>query len=202
MAEHGALAGVGQDDELMAQVAADRPGVGAHRDRLQAHPREGAQIGHEHLVVGVDGAGLVEVEGVVVLHQELAPSHDAKARPHLVAKLPLDVIEVLRQVTVALRAVAEEHGDHLLVGRPEQHVAVVPILYAQHLGAIGVVAPTLAPQIGRLDGRHQHFLRPRGVLLLAHDALDVLQDAKAQRQPGIDAGAGLPDQPRTQHQAM
>ena len=202
VAEHGALAGVGQDDELVAEVAADRAGVGAHRDRLQAHAGEGAQVGDEHLVVGVRGARLVDVEGVVVLHQELAPAHDAEARPHLVAELPLDVIEVLRQVAVALHAVAEEHGDHLLVGRPEQHLAIVAVLEAQHLGAVGVVAAALAPQIGRLDGRHQHFLRARGVLLLAHDALDVAQHAQAERQPGIDAGAGLADQAGAQHQAV
>ncbi len=53
MAEHLALAGLGQDDEFMAQVAADRPGIGAHRDRLQPHAVEGAQIGDEHLIIGV-----------------------------------------------------------------------------------------------------------------------------------------------------
>jgi hypothetical protein len=57
VAKHFALAGVGQNDEFMAEVAADRPGLGAHRDRLQAQPREGAQIGDEHLVVGMRRAG-------------------------------------------------------------------------------------------------------------------------------------------------
>ena len=52
VAEDLALAGLGQDDEFVAEVAADRAGVGAHRDRLQAHAREGAQIGDEHAVVG------------------------------------------------------------------------------------------------------------------------------------------------------
>ena len=53
VAEDGALAGLGEDDEFVAEVAADRAGIGAHRDRLQAQPREGAQIGDEHPVVGV-----------------------------------------------------------------------------------------------------------------------------------------------------
>jgi hypothetical protein len=61
-------------------------------------PREGAQVGDEHLVVGVDRAVLVEVEGIGVLHQELARAHGAEARAHLVAELPLDVVEVQRQV--------------------------------------------------------------------------------------------------------
>ena len=80
--------------ELVAEIAADRPGIGAHRDRLQPHPREGPQIGDEHLVVGMLGAGRVEIEAVGVLHQEFAPAHHAKARPHLVAEFPLDVVEV------------------------------------------------------------------------------------------------------------
>ena len=90
-------------------------------------PREGAQIGDEHLVVGVARAGLVEIEGIGVLHQELARAHDAEARPDLVAELPLDVIEVERQVLVGADVGAEDVGDHLLVGRPEQHVALVPV---------------------------------------------------------------------------
>ena len=117
MAEHLALAGIGQDDEFVAEVAADRPGVGAHRDRLQAHPREGAEIGHEHAVVGRLGALEVEVEGIGVLHQEFARAHDAEARPHLVAELPLDVVEVERQVLVRLDVGAEDLRHHLLVGR-------------------------------------------------------------------------------------
>jgi hypothetical protein len=35
VAEHGALAGLGQHDELVAEVAADRTGIGTHRNRLQ-----------------------------------------------------------------------------------------------------------------------------------------------------------------------
>ena len=52
VAEDLALAGLGEDDELVGEIAADRAGFGDHRDRLQAEPREGAQIGDEHLVVG------------------------------------------------------------------------------------------------------------------------------------------------------
>ena len=44
VAEHLALACLGQDDELMAEVAADRAGIGAHRNGLQAHTRERPEI--------------------------------------------------------------------------------------------------------------------------------------------------------------
>ena len=186
----------------MAQVAADRAGLGRHRDRLEPHARERAQIGDEHLVVGAPRRLLVEVERIGVLHQELAPAHHAEARPQLVAELPLDVVEVERQVLVGAHVGAEDLGDHLLVGRPVEHLALVPILDAQHLRAVGVVAPALAPQIGELQRRHQHLDRAGAVLLLAHDLLDLLEHAEAERQPRVDAGRLLADHAGAQHQPM
>src|SRR6266545_1405873 len=94
------------------------------------------------------------------------------------------------------------HDALPIFGRPVEHLAVVPVFYAQHFRPVGVVAAALAPQVGRLDGRHQDFLGTRAVLLLAHDALDVLQHAEAQGQPGIDAGRGLADQAGAQHQTV
>ena len=126
------------------------PGVGRHRDRFEPHARERAQIGDEHLVVGVPRRLRGQVEGIGVLHQELAAAHDAEAGPHLVAELPLDVIEIARQVAIGLHAVAEDLRDQLLVGRPVEHLPAVPILEAQHLRAVGVVALALLPEVGRL----------------------------------------------------
>jgi hypothetical protein len=150
----------------------------------------------------VPRARLVEVEAVGVLHQELAAAHHAEARADLVAELPLDVVERARQVAVALHRVAEDGGDHLLVGRAVEHLALVPVADAQHLRAVGVVAAALAPQVGRLDGRHQQLDRAGAVLLLAHDLLDLLEHPKAERQPGVDAGGGLADEAGAQHQLV
>ena len=197
-----ALARLGEDDELVAQIAADGAGLRLHRDRLQAQARKGTHIGHEHLVVGVAGAVIVDVEGIVVFHQELAPAHDAEAGADLVPELPLDVIEILRQVLVAVDLLGDDGGDLLLVGGAVEHVALVPVLDAQHLLAVIFVAPRLAPQIGRLNGRHQHLLGTGPVLLLAHDLLDALEDAETQGQPGIDAGARLAHHAGAQHQPV
>ena len=202
MAVDFALAGVGEDDELVGEVAADRPALGHHRDGLETEPRKSAQIGDEHAVVGVFGAGEIEVEGIGVLHQEFAPAHQPEARPHLVAELPLDVIEIERQILVRAHIGAEDLRDHFLVGRAIEHVALVPVLDAQHLLAVGLVAPALAPQVGRLDGRHQQLDGAGAVLLLAHDLADLLQHAKAERQEGIDAGCLLPDHAGAQHQPV
>ena len=186
----------------MGKVAADRAGFGAHRNGGEAEPREGAQIGGELLVVGMARARLIEVEGVGVLHQKLARAHHAEARPHLVAELPLDVIEVERQILVGAHRGAEDLGDHLLVGRPVQHVAVVPVADAQHFLAVIIVASGFAPEIGRLDGRHQDFDRACAVLLLADDGADLVQDPDAKRQPGVAAGRLLADHAGAQHQPM
>ncbi len=202
MAEHLALARGGKNDELVREVAADRPGIGAHRDRLQAHPGEGAQVGDEHAVVGMPRAGLVEVEGIGVLHQEFARAHDAEPRPHLVAELPLDMVEVERQVLVGADRGAEDLGDHLLVRGPEQHVALVPVADPQHLLAIGFVAARFAPEIGGLDRRHEELDGAGAVLLLADDGIDPVEHAQAERQPGVDPGGLLSDQPGPQHEPV
>src|SRR3546814_6462055 len=96
-----------------SDVCSSDLGVGLHGDRLQAKPREGAQVGDELFLVGEARRLVVDVEGIGVLHQELAAPHDAEARAHLVAELPLDVVEPLRQVAVALGARSEEHTSEL-----------------------------------------------------------------------------------------
>ena len=186
----------------MAEIAADRAGFGAHRDRLQSHPREGPQVGDEHPVVGAPRRGLVDVERIGILHQEFAAAHDAEARALLVAEFPLDVVEIERQAFVGFHVSAEDLGDHFLVGRPVQQFALVPVGDAQHFRAVGIVAAAFAPEVGELQRRHQQFERAGAVLLLAHDLLDLLQHPQAQRQPGIDAGRLLPHHARAQHQPM
>ena len=145
------------------------PDFGAHRNRFQAHALERAQVSDEHLVVGMLRAGLVEVERVGVLHQKFAAAHQPEARSHLVAEFPLDVIEIERQILVRAHIGAEDLGDHLFIRGTKEHVALVAILDAQHLLAVGLVASALAPQVGRLDGRHQQLDGAGAVLLLAHD---------------------------------
>ncbi len=78
----------------------------------------------------------------------------------------------------------------------------MPVLDAQHFLAIGLVAAALAPQIGRLEGGHQQLDGAGAILLLADDGADFLQDAKAERQKGINPGRLLPDHAGAQHQPV
>src|SRR5690606_40935186 len=48
-----------------------------------------------------------------------ACAHDAEAGPDLVAELGLDLVEVDRELAIALQLAAGEVGDHFLVGRAE-----------------------------------------------------------------------------------
>ena len=139
VAEYGAFAGVGENDELVAQIAANGAGVGTHRDCGQAHAVKCIQVGAEHLPVGCARAFLRQVERVGVLHQELAAPHHAETGADLVAELPLLVIEVQRQLLVALHVGAEDVGDQLFVGGAEQHLAVMPVLDAQHFLAVRLI---------------------------------------------------------------
>ena len=202
MTEHAGLAGIGEDNELVRQVAADRPGIRLHRDRLQAHALVCPEIGHEHLPVSLHGTVIIQIEGVVVLHQELTATHDPESRPDLVPEFPLDVVKHFRQVAIALHRGAEDLRDQFLVGRTVQHLAAVPVLDAQHFLAVIVVAARLPPQVGCLNGRHQDLLGTRPVLLLADDLFDLSENAKTDRQPRINPGARLTNHPGAQHETM
>ena len=186
----------------MREIAANRTGIGTHRHGFQAKACEGVEIGNEHAVIGFAGRGLIRIEGIGILHQEFAPAHDAETRPDLVAEFPLDMIEQFGHVLVGAAITAENIRDHFLIGRPVEHVALLAVGDAQHLLAVIIIATAFAPQIGRLQGRHQHFHRTGAILFLAHDLLDLLQDFPAQRQPGVDPGALLADHAGAQHQLM
>ena len=81
------------------------------------------------------------MEGVGVLHQKLAATHQAKARADLVAELGLDLVQVDRQLFVAVQLVACQVGDHFFMGRTDAELAAVAILDAQQLGAILLPTP-------------------------------------------------------------
>ncbi|MNI53889.1 hypothetical protein D3C73_1087460 [compost metagenome] len=186
----------------MAVVAADRAGIGAHRDGAHAKPREGAQVGDEHLVIGMDRVFAGQIEGISILHQEFARAHGAEARADFVAELQLDMVEVERQVLVGLDVGPEDVGDHFLVGRAVEHRTLLAILDAQHFLAVSLVTTAFLPEFGRLERRHQQLNGACTVLLFADDGVDLVQHLLAERQPGIDALALLADHARAQHQAV
>ena len=132
------------------------------------------------LLVGPLLAGVVEVEGVGVLHHELAPAQDASARTSLVAVLGLNLVQRQRQVLVGRVQVLDEKREQLLVGRTEQVVAVLAV--AQSKYAIAVLGPPAGHLVrfSRDEGREVHLLPTGPVHLLADHPLDVAKDPIAE----------------------
>ena len=196
------LAGAGDHVELVRAGAADRAVVGRDRAELQAEAGEDADVGVEHGLVRLLHAVDVAVEGVGILHGELAAAHQAEARTALVAELGLDVIEVQRQLAVRLDLGAHDVGHHFFRGRLQREVAAVAVLQAQQFRPHLVPAAGLLPQFGRLHQRHQQLDRAGLVHFFADDGLDLADHAQAQRHVGIDAGTEALDHPGPHHQLV
>ena len=94
------LAGIRQCHELDGGVATNLAGVRNHGERTQPHALADARVGALLVVVGLLHALDIGVEGVAVLHDELAAAHEAKAGAQLVAELVLDLIKRHRQLLV------------------------------------------------------------------------------------------------------
>ncbi|MCY1234430.1 hypothetical protein D9M72_470130 [compost metagenome] len=198
--DDGVFAGVGNHMELMRARAADGAVVGRHGAEFQAKAAKDAHVGVVHVLVRLAQAVRVAVEGIGILHGELAPAHDAEARPALVAELGLDLVEIERQLLVAADLAAGDVGHHLFRGRLHGEVALMAVLQAQQFGPHLVPAAGLLPQLGRLDHRHGHFHRAGAVHFLAHDVLHLADHAQPDRHVGVDAGAQLLDHAGAHHQ--
>ncbi len=135
-ADVGVLAVLGGGEELLALAAAHRAGHRLDDDVVEAEPVEDPDVGLALGVVRLGQTGLVDVEGVSVLHDELAPAQQARAGPRLVAVLRLDLVERDRQVLVGRVEVLDGEGEQLLVRRAEQVVLVLAVLEPEDVRAV------------------------------------------------------------------
>ena len=150
--EHdGILARLGQHLKLVRGLAADGARIGLYAAEREIQAGEDARIGVEHDAIADGKRRLIDVERIGVLHDELARAHDAEARPDLVAELGLDLVEVDRQLPVALDFAARDVSDDLLVRRRDTVVALVAVLKTQQVRPVLLPAARLLPQLGRLD---------------------------------------------------
>ena len=113
--------------KLMGASATNRAGIGLHWAEVQAQTGEDVAVGLVHAVVGLLQRGLIGMEGVGVLHDELAATHHAKARADFVAELGLNLVQVDRQLLVAVQLVACQIGDHFFVGGAGAEVTLVTV---------------------------------------------------------------------------
>ena len=102
-------------------LAAHHPALRRDAARLEAAALEDSLVRALVRLEADVEAGLVAVEGVRVLHHELADAEQAASGTRLVAVLRLEVVPGLRQLPVALELHRVE-GERLLV-REREHVA-------------------------------------------------------------------------------
>ena len=120
----------------------------------------------------------------------------------VVPELGLDVVDELRKLPVGTDFGPAEVGHHLLVGHGENEVTVLPVLEPRHFGADGVVATRPAPDFGRVDDRHGHFLPADPVHFLAQDVFDPGDGSVRERQVGIQTLPELPDETGPQQEPV
>ena len=89
----GVLADLRLGEELLGLRAAHGAGLGLDDDVLETELVEDPDVGVPVLLVARVETGVVDVEGVGVLHHELAAAKQAGAGPRLVAVLGLDLVD-------------------------------------------------------------------------------------------------------------
>src|SRR5580765_8711011 len=156
-AEDRVFSALGEDVELVREAAANRPAVGLDGAELHAEPSEDALVGLEHAPVLAVRVRIVHMEGIAVLHDELAAAHQAEARADLIAELRLNLEDVQGQLLVAGDDLPDDVGHDFFVRRAEAEVRVLPILEAEEFLAVQIPAPAFLPELLRLDGRHQQL---------------------------------------------
>ncbi|VWM24375.1 Uncharacterised protein [Collinsella intestinalis] len=196
------LTGVGKSHELDGGVATDLTGIGHDGQCLETAALADVRIGLLHIVIGLLQGLLRGVEGVAVLHDELATAHEAKAGAHLVAELVLNLVQVHGKLLVALELVLDEVGDSLLMGGAENELALMTVGDTHELGAVHVVATGLAPHLGIDHDGHEQLLGAGGVHLIADDILDLAQRTPCEGQVAVKTRRLLADHTRTQHEAV
>ena len=138
-------------------------------------------------------AGLVEVEGVGVLHREFAHAQEPALRARLVAELRLELVPDLRKrlVRAQLRRVI---GEDLLVGHAEGQVRELAVLQPEHLFTHALPAPRLLPDLLRMHAGKPELLGTDPIHLVADDLLDLAQRPEAERRQRIMPRHQLADQ--------
>ena len=179
----------------------------AHHSHVRLHPVPLEAGAVEDAVICLDvepvrlvQPGQVAVEGVRVLHDELARPQHSRSRPRLVSLLDLEVVDELRKVAIGANLARRVEGDVLLVGHGQDELRPAPVGELEQL--VDVVAPRLSPVLGGLQDGHQELRRADRIELLAHDLLDLAMGTPAGRQPGPQAGAELAGQPGAHDQLV
>ena len=185
------LARAGGREEVVRLVPAHLAALGLDLEELEAAALEDAVIRLRVLAEALVQTGLVAVERVGVLHDELADPKQPAPGPRLVPVLRLEVVPDLRKLLVRLELERVE-AHRLLVAHREQEAAAAVVLELEEHS--DPVAARLLPELGRREHRGEHLLAADRVHLLADDLHDLLVHAPAERQVRPEPRAHLADE--------
>ena len=189
----GVLTDGGRVQELFTAGAAHRAGLCGHNDNLQAQALKDALVGGTVSHVRLVQALVVNVEGVGVLHDELAAAQQTRAGARLVAVLGLNLVQVNRKVLVGGVQVLDQQSEHFLVGGCQQHVGTLTVLETEEVVAVLIPAVSCLVGFAGQQCGEVNFLRANGIHLFTDDVLDLAQYLQAQGQPGVHAGGCAAD---------
>ena len=186
-AHEGVLTDIAFGQELLRGAAAHRTGDRRDNHVANRHPREHLLIRRTVSEVDRPQSVVVHIEGIGVLHDELAPTEDAGAGPGLIAVLGLDLEQQHREILVRAVLPLDRQGEQFLMRRPQQVVVIAAVLEAEH--PVAIFGPTVGGLVrcARQQCREEDLLTADGHHLLTNDVLDLAQHPQPQRQPAVQA---------------
>ena len=187
----------------MAHLAAHHTAVAGHRHNLR-HAAAGIDA-----VVGFVAAHIVllqvflgSMEGVGVLHGELAHTDQAAAAAGFIPELRLDLVDHERILGIRISHVRHQLDGSFLMGHAKHHIAARTVLEPQQFRADGIIPAGLAPHISGHGDRKQYFLSVDAVHLLADDVFNLRGDALGDGKQRKDAVAHGLDVAAAHHQCL
>ena len=98
--DNGILAGIGKHHELMREAAANSSGIRFYGPELQTAAFKDSSVSLVHFLIRDIGTGIIDIEGISILHDEFPTTHQTKAWADLVTEFGLNLVQVQRQLTI------------------------------------------------------------------------------------------------------
>ena len=159
--------------ELVRLAAAHCARVGLHYHVLQPAAIENAAVRPIVFLVGCVQPRLVYIEGIGILHDELAHPQQPRFRSRLVAEFGLNLVPDLRKLLVTAQFSSGDRSHHLFMGHTQAQIAPEAVFQPEHVFAHHVPAARLLPDFRRIQRGQQHLLRAHAVHLFPHNLLDL-----------------------------
>ena len=94
------------------------------------------------------------MEGVAVLHDELATAHQSEARANFIPEFGLNLVQVQGELAVGAYHVTSNRRDYLFMGGAECHFSLLTVTEGEHDAfgfGVGIPASGLFPQFRGLQ---------------------------------------------------